>query len=333
MDERNDKRSLFRCFSKPKKSKKGCERLLPTTILGKQCKNVWATVMENNSHLISIHGRIGVGKTTVLHYINNRFLQRSSYDFIIFLRFLTPSALQGEIATRIGLSATPGWNQKGFDQKCAAIFDCLSRKRYALLIDDFWGTTSVFGEIGLPCPNSINKCKVVVAYCDHTFADTHIQILPLAWEDAWCLFKQEIRDELDPQISSLAAQLALLCQGLPQALIQVACIMKFNTTLEEWQNAIQILENYVPERGYEDLARILCDELGRNSMFQARVKAQTKKPASNCYVHDRLCKIGRGLGELKHSLAELSRPRSQNHRIINQALEIVNGLSSYICES
>ncbi|WCJ38566.1 hypothetical protein M5689_019621 [Euphorbia peplus] len=99
--------------------------------------------------------------------------------------------------------------------------------------------------MGLPCPNFKNRCKVVVAgdyNQDHTtLGDTYIWVMHLAWDDAWSLFKHEA-EVLDPKISSLAAQVALLCQGLPKSLVKIAHQMKYSTTLEEWQSAIQILE-------------------------------------------------------------------------------------------
>ncbi|WCJ38567.1 ATP binding GTP binding nucleotide binding nucleoside-triphosphatase [Euphorbia peplus] len=236
--------------------------------------------MKNNNHVISLYGRIGVGKTTLLMYLNNQFLRHRCYDFVIYvvfsLQLSTPSAWQGEIAKQIGLLGTPGWNEKEFEQKSEAIFDLLSGKRYAILIDDFWGTNvNVLDKMRLPCPNCKNRCKVVVSADynqDHTtLSDTHIRVIPLAWDDACSFFKHEAK-VLDPKISSLATQVALLCQGLPKALVKIAHLMKYNKTLEEWQSAIQILEkcdHFVPGREYGDLAQILCDELGKNSTFSS----------------------------------------------------------------
>ncbi|WCJ39361.1 Disease resistance protein (CC-NBS-LRR class) family [Euphorbia peplus] len=358
--------NLFGCLSKPKPDQqpepelklepelqpepkkpiqKGCERQMPTKLVGNQCENIWATVMKTDSLFIGLHGRIGVGKTTVLNYLNNQFV-KLSYDFVVFVALSSNLwALLDEIATQIGLSAThPGLNRKGIEEKSAAILNFLSGKRYAILIDDLPVIKGGFGEIrglGLPHPSSKNQCKIVFASSEYNLhhnssfgSDTSIiQVTPLPWEDAWILFNHEIGGPaVHSKYSSLVAKVAVLCQGLPKAIVKIGRFMQDNEFRYQWQTASEILDKCMAGSEFEDdVAEILCDALGRNNMFVARMI----EPAINCYYHDRLCKIGRGLGELKDILNILRTDSGdENERALKQSiLDLVNGLISYVCKS
>ncbi|WCJ39368.1 P-loop containing nucleoside triphosphate hydrolases superfamily protein [Euphorbia peplus] len=339
--------NLFGCFSKPKPEpepepepekpiQKGCERQLPTKLVGKQCENIWDTVVNTDtSGYISIQGRIGIGKTTILNYLNNQFLKRS-YNFVVFVALSSNLwSLLEEIATQIGLLDTdPRWSQKGIDERRAAIFSILVGKRYAILIDDLPVIKDGFGdiqELGLPHPNSANQSKIIFASSEfdlnhNSSIAVHtsiIQVTPLPWEDAWSLFTHEIGGlSVHSRFSSLVVKVALLCQGLPKAIVKIGRLMQDNKTLEEWQRASLI---YV--LGSELENDVSCDALSRNSLFHEGVlMVQTNEPPINCYDHNQLCKIARGLGELKETLAVLNLTGTGN-----KSERIVDELISYIC--
>ncbi|WCJ39360.1 Disease resistance protein (CC-NBS-LRR class) family [Euphorbia peplus] len=364
MDEENGQSSscFFGCFTKPnsnpnlKKSdelqpekrvdQKGCQMQLPAKLVGKRYYDeIWATIMQEGNKQFNIYGRTGVGKTTLLAYLNNQFLLHS-YDFVIFVsrsRFLTTSYLLAEIAKQIGLLNTDlGWNQKPINKKREAISSFLSGKRYAILIDDFYFRYDLdfYSSLGL----LENECKIVFAYELNSRLNwlKNIQLEPLEWEDSWCLFKHHTGEFMlhDPEISSLAAKIALLCQGLPEALVKIGRLMNSNNTLEEWQNAFEILKKFdksatgtpfsleFPRSKFEDVAEILCDELGKNSMFKARVMVQTKP----FYDFDgKFRKIRSDLGELKDALTRLGTDTEEyRHRqVIKLSIDFIDGLKSY----
>ncbi|KAL1211008.1 putative disease resistance protein [Cardamine amara subsp. amara] len=105
----------------------------------------------------------GVGKTTLLTQINNKFVKKEDvFDIVIWVvvsKDLQIQKIQEEIAKKLGL-AGDGWNQKDEDQKSRDIHNVLRRKKFVLLLDDIWAKVNLT-KIGVPYPNRENGSKVV----------------------------------------------------------------------------------------------------------------------------------------------------------------------------
>ncbi|KAL0661379.1 hypothetical protein Bca4012_098216 [Brassica carinata] len=106
---------------------------------------VWRCLTMENTGIIGLYGLEGVGKTTVL--TQNLNLEK----------------IQDTIREKIGfLDRT--WTSKTEGEKAAKIFDILSKRRFALFLDDVWEKVDLV-KAGVPPPDAQNRSKVVFTTC------------------------------------------------------------------------------------------------------------------------------------------------------------------------
>lgn len=103
---------------------------------------LWRCVTVDNTGLIGLYGVEGVGKTTVLTKVNNRLLQHKSngFDFVIWVfvsKDLNLEKIQDTIREKIGF-LDRSWTSKTEEEKAGKIFEILSKRRFALFLDDVW---------------------------------------------------------------------------------------------------------------------------------------------------------------------------------------------------
>ncbi|KAF8369394.1 hypothetical protein HHK36_032596 [Tetracentron sinense] len=205
----------------------------PIVGMDSMLENVWRYITEEEQvRIIGIYGKEGLGKTTLLTIINHEFLRRVNHDFdvVIWVKVSKESnvrRVQKDIAKRLGLKPEDEINDAAFAR---LIFNVLKKKKFVLLLDDIWDRVD-FEDVGVPCPNSTNKCKVVfttrsVAVCRLMEAQKNLEIECLGWSEAWDLFQKTVvggKDTLSShrQIPELAARVDLEWDGIPLALISI----------------------------------------------------------------------------------------------------------------
>ncbi|ESR40399.1 hypothetical protein CICLE_v10027589mg [Citrus x clementina] len=230
------------------------ERPLPATVVGLQSTfdGVWKCLMEEQMGIVGLYGMGGVGKTTLLTQINNKFLDTpNSFDFVIWIvvsKDLQLAKIQEGIAKKIGLF-NESWQSKGLEEKANKIFKILSKKKFVLLLDDIWELVDL-AQVGLPvssCASASNKIVFTtreIEVCGQMEAHRSFKVECLGFDDAWKLFEEKVgRDTLDthPEIPELAEAVARECGGLPLALITVGRAMASRKTPREWEHAIEVL--------------------------------------------------------------------------------------------
>ncbi|OAY36841.1 hypothetical protein MANES_11G053000v8 [Manihot esculenta] len=251
----------------------------PTVGLGTMLDKVWSCLMQEQVGILGLYGMGGVGKTTLLTKINNRFLNiPNDFDFVVWVvvsKDLRLVKVQEEIGRRIGISIRE-WKSKSIDDRATEIFKTLRKKKFVLLLDDVWDRVSL-RTAGVPLPTKQNGSKIVLTTRSEVVCsqmDTHrrIKVEPLAWEKAWKLFKEKVGEEtlsMDPIIPDLAKDVARECGGLPLALITIGRAMACNKTPEEWRWALNDLRRSTSDlRGLTDevfpLLKYSYDKLPNN---------------------------------------------------------------------
>ncbi|GAY31747.1 hypothetical protein CUMW_286280, partial [Citrus unshiu] len=214
------------------------ERPLPTSVVGLQStfERVWSCVMEDTIGIVGLYGMGGVGKTTLLTQINNKFLvSPNHFDFVIWAvvsKDLQLEKIQESIAKKIGLF-NESWSSKNVQEKAQEIFKILSNKKFMLLLDDIWEPVDL-AQVGLPIPSPRSTSSKVVftsrdfEVCGQMETHRSFKVECLAYEDACELFEEKVgREILDshPDIPELAEIVAKDCGGLPLALIAVGRAM------------------------------------------------------------------------------------------------------------
>ncbi|XP_056846867.1 probable disease resistance protein At1g52660 [Raphanus sativus] len=218
---------------------------------------VWRCLTMENTGTIGLYGVEGVGKTTVLTQVNNRLLQQKAngFDFVLWVfvsKNLNLEKIQDTIREKIGfLDRT--WTSKTEEEKAAKIFEILSKRRFALFLDDVWEKVDLV-KAGVPTPDAQNRSKVVFTTCSEEVckemsAQTKIKVEKLAWELAWDLFKKNVGEDTvksHPDIAKVAQEVAAKCDGLPLALVTIGRAMTSKKTPQEWRDALYILSNSPP---------------------------------------------------------------------------------------
>ncbi|KAL5698119.1 hypothetical protein ACHQM5_029198 [Ranunculus cassubicifolius] len=217
-------------------------------------EEVWSWLGDDQAKIIGIYGMGGVGKTTLLKKINNKFEgEVSSFDLVIWVVVsskFSAQNVQKQIMKRLGLT----WSEDD-DQNYNArrVFDVLSKKKFLLLLDDVWEGLDL-EIIGIPSPYTCNNniSKVVFTtrsekVCGSMEANKKYKVLVLEWEQAWELFQQKVGEgtlSCDPEIPKLAKAVSEECGGLPLALITTGRAMSNKKTPREWKHALATLKQY-----------------------------------------------------------------------------------------
>ncbi|ESR40580.1 putative disease resistance protein [Citrus sinensis] len=230
------------------------ERPTERTLVGlqSQLEQVWRCLIEESAGIIGLYGMGGVGKTTLLIHINNKFLEsRTNFDFVIWVVVSKDPRLekiQEDIGKRIGL-VDDSWKSKSVEEKALDIFRSLREKRIVLLLDDIWERLDLT-KVGVPLPGPKNTTSKVVFttrffdVCGSMEAHRTFEVACLSEKDAWELFQEKVGEETlksDHDIAELAQTVAKKCGGLPLALVTIGRAMASKKTAEEWRHAIEEL--------------------------------------------------------------------------------------------
>ncbi|TYH14556.1 hypothetical protein ES288_A06G229600v1 [Gossypium darwinii] len=217
-------------------------------------EQVWSCIVDKDvMGIIGIYGLGGVGKTTLLTQINNKFSTApNSFDVVIWAfvsKDYDVGKIQDSIGENIGFSNN-SWKNKSVDQKATDIYRVLCNKKFVVLLDDLWERVDLNQKVGIPKPSQESGSKLIftarsLEVCGEIEARKRIKVECLEPEQAWELFQVKIGDETlnsHPNIWKLTEQVAERCGGLPLALIIIGRAMACKTTLMEWEYAIEMLK-------------------------------------------------------------------------------------------
>ncbi|TXG69240.1 hypothetical protein EZV62_004175 [Acer yangbiense] len=225
---------------------------------------VWKCVENHEARIIGLYGMGGVGKTTLLKKLNNRFLKTNhNFDVVIWVvvsKEVKLDKIQETILNKIGIPKEM-WIDKSEEERAAQILDRLRNKRFVLLLDDLWGRLEL-SKLGVSCSNNQNRYKIVFTtrsreVCDKMEANAKFKLNGLSKEDALNLFRQKVGEDVlssHHEIPKLAEIVAEECAGLPLALVTIGRAMTSRMMPEDWRYAIKLLKSYpsrFPEMGKE----------------------------------------------------------------------------------
>ncbi|XVE50632.1 hypothetical protein DITRI_Ditri01bG0179100 [Diplodiscus trichospermus] len=216
--------------------------------------DVWRWLEDPSVGIIGIYGMGGVGKTTLLKKVNNKFLEASLSSPLVIWILVSKDAeverVQELIRNNLKIPDEV-WENKNVDDKAAMIFRVLRRKKFVLLLDDIWERVDIL-KLGVPVPDVANGSKIIFTtrseeVCGRMEAHRKLKVECLAPEVALDLFRAKVGDDVlnsHPEIPKLAELAARECKGLPLALITVARAMASRKTPQEWKHAIKVLQSY-----------------------------------------------------------------------------------------
>ncbi|KAK8576109.1 hypothetical protein V6N13_090588 [Hibiscus sabdariffa] len=216
---------------------------------------LWRCIGDKDVDIIGLYDLGGVGKTTLLTIINNKFSTTpEGFDVVIWAlvsKDFNVEKIQDRIGGKIGFR-DESWKNKSVDQKAEDIYEILRNMRFVVLLDDLWEKVDL-NKIGIPEPSQENGSKLIfttLEVCGEMEARKKIKVECLQPEEAWKLFQDKVGYETlnsHPDIPKLAKQVAKECGGLPLALIIIGRAMASKTTLGEWRYAIKKLKQRLVE--------------------------------------------------------------------------------------
>ncbi|TYI29737.1 hypothetical protein ES332_A05G337800v1 [Gossypium tomentosum] len=307
----------------------------PTVGLESNFNKVWSCLQKEQVGVSGIYGLGGVGKTTLLNQINNKF-HDTTHDYHVIWAVASQDRpierVQDQIAERIGLS-NEGWKSKSLDEKAEDIFKVLCKRKFALLLDNIWEWFDLT-RAGLPLPTQENGSKVIfttrrldVCCQMQPNMDNNIRVECLPPGEAFKLFEEKVGSEtlrMHPDICKVAEAVVEECAGLPLALITIGRAMASKKSPREWEYAIEVLRqsaaSVLPGVGKEMYLKLkfsydcLPDERFRSCFLYCSLY-----PEDYFIDKDELVDFWIGEGFLdKHT--NLSSARNQGHFIIGSLI-------------
>ncbi|CAA0312006.1 unnamed protein product [Arabidopsis thaliana] len=241
------------------------ERPLQPTIVGQDTMldKAWKHLMEDGTGIMGMYGMGGVGKTTLLTQLYNMFNKdKRGFDigiWVVVSQEFHVEKVQDEIAQKLGLGGHE-WTQKDKSQKGICLYNILREKSFVLFLDDIWEKVEL-DKIGIPDPTSHKGCRLVFTtrslnICTSMGDEEPMEVQCLEENVAFDLFQMKVGQKTlgsDPGIPQLARIVAKKCCGLPLALNVIGETMSCKRTIQEWRNAIHVLNSYAAEFiGMED---------------------------------------------------------------------------------
>ncbi|CAN7097689.1 unnamed protein product [Brassica rapa subsp. narinosa] len=231
----------------PKVEKK--KRIQTTVGLDSMVGKAWDIIMKPEGRTLGIYGMGGVGKTTLLATINNKF--EDEFDVVIWVvvsKDLQYKVIQDQILGRLRVDQE--WEKETEEKKASSIGDILGRKKFVLLLDDLWSEVDL-NKIGVPHPTQENGSKIVFTtrskkVCSDMEADDKLLIDCLPANEAWELFRSIVGEDtlkLHQDILTLAKQICEKCHGLPLALNVIGKAMSCKEDVHEWRHANGVLKS------------------------------------------------------------------------------------------
>ncbi|XVF74722.1 hypothetical protein PTKIN_Ptkin13bG0134500 [Pterospermum kingtungense] len=182
----------------------------------------WTCIEQKDVGIIGLFGLGGVGKTTLLTQINNKFsttpIGFAIVIWVVVSKDHSVEKIQDKIGEKIGYSYE-AWKKKSVDQKAVDIFKILHNKKFVLLLDDLWEQVDLT-KVGIPIPTQENGSKVIFTTRSLEVGDENLNS--------------------HPNIPKLAEEVVSRCGGLPLALITIGRAMASKKSPKEWEYAIEM---------------------------------------------------------------------------------------------
>ncbi|KAJ3705257.1 hypothetical protein LUZ61_008962 [Rhynchospora tenuis] len=215
------------------------------TSAGATMEKILWYLRDGETGKIGIWGQRGIGKSTILKNIYNKFEGTSDYNAIIFVKFRKNEGLMRlvkDIAEDLALDLSKEEDQ---ERGSRLIFKELKKRKFILILDGLCEILNLT-EIGIPSPSEQKGCKILMAsekreICSSMAADVEIMIDPLPMEEAWELFCDKVGN-IPPEIKPIAKLVCQECSGIAALIVSLGTALR-NQELFVWKKALKVLQS------------------------------------------------------------------------------------------
>ncbi|XP_061992069.1 disease resistance protein At4g27190-like [Rosa rugosa] len=210
-------------------------------------KDVIKELRNSNTYMIGVYGIGGVGKTTLVKEVYKQLATGGEklFDEVVMVLDLkkNPSIdrIQKEIAEKLGLEIL---ETETFAGRARRINNRIKDKKSLVILDDVWENIDL-GDVGLPRMETLkilltSRSKVVLSSDMGTQKEFPLEVLDK--DEAWSLFQKTAGDIVrNPNIGTIATQVAEKCGGLPLLIVTVARSLR-NSSLQAWKDTFRRLK-------------------------------------------------------------------------------------------
>ncbi|XP_073002974.1 disease resistance protein RPM1-like [Typha latifolia] len=218
----------------------------------------WLMGGEQHHIIVSVHGMGGLGKTTLArevynhprskkHFASRAWLSVSiSWSIEELLRRLAEELLGGMMKGKTGTFCINTMNMTTLTKE---IKECLSQKRYLIVLDDVWHVR-VWDELSRYFPNNEFQSRILLTTRNHDVASSLsrnrlLALEPLQHTDACALFfKATFKSSSCPKhLHHWCEEMIKKCKGLPLAIMMIGRLMSLKQrTAFEWKRMCQYLQ-------------------------------------------------------------------------------------------
>ncbi|KAJ4849469.1 hypothetical protein Tsubulata_021164 [Turnera subulata] len=256
------------------------EKPLPKTIgLDEFIDEIWESLEDSRYCHYGIYGMPGVGKTTVLKMLNNRFCrEKHDYDKVIWIdgplndkKFVFQKIMRRKLEIPDG-----DWSDSA--DRESLILGHARMKKCILLIDDLgiesWDTIV---QWGFPCLDGGHKIVFTANSGDMclNLAQEAFKVRPLKGTHPELLFDLYAGQVLRaiPSIRHCAAVIVKSCRGHPLAIVMLGRVMARQTSTREWERIAGELKRNFMKSLKEQAGVFSAIEVNYNNLPDKRAKA------------------------------------------------------------
>ncbi|XP_068312256.1 disease resistance protein At4g27190-like [Pyrus communis] len=208
-------------------------------------REIMAELRIPNTDLILVYGIGGVGKTTLVEQVLRQAVNEKLFADAVMVKSVQNPDLEGiqkEIARKLGMEV-----QESETMPLRAVHLCnrVKDKKVLVILDNIWESIDL-EAIGLP---RLRNCRILLTSRTRKLlsSDKRLQkefeLRVLKEKEAWRLFETKAGDVVkNPDIRTVATDVAKKCGGLPLLVVTVASSLRNRSTLPVWKNAFSRLK-------------------------------------------------------------------------------------------
>ncbi|XP_068312288.1 probable disease resistance protein At4g27220 [Pyrus communis] len=210
-----------------------------------------------NTDLILVYGIRGVGKTTLVEEVHRQALKEKLFTDAVMVRSVQNPDLEGiqkEIARKLGMEV---YESETMSERALRLCNRIKAKKVLVILDNIWESIDL-QSVGLPC---LPTCRILLTSRARKLLSSEKRLQKdfllevLNEEEAWRLFEMKAGGVVkNPNIQTVATEVAKKCGGLPVLVVTVASSLRNRSTLPVWRDALRCLKVFDNEHSAEHKA-------------------------------------------------------------------------------